>query len=282
MTIKLLVCCHKEGAKGDGLLVTVQGGAALKEDIGCDFRDDDGENISALNPCYNELSVVYWAWKNYHKLGNPDYIGLMHYRRYFYADRNCGDAVLRTRASQGTFREKSRLNAPVLVSYLGQGGFVCPRPAIRRSVYAQYALTHDKTDLALAVKILTRLFPSYAKTAQKYLAGKQNFFYNMFIFPKEIFLRYCRFLFPILEEFVRERGTEDRLFVSERLTGIFFLKLTEEGEIPLFLPVLTREQKGERRRAFLASWKGAKTVKQKLLALCRLFVARKGERRRIR
>ena len=280
--IKLLVCCHKEGERGDDLLVTVQGGAALNSDICCDFRDDDGENISSLNPCYNELSVAYWAWKNYRKLGDPEYIGLMHYRRFFYADKKIGDAVLRTNLPKGLFRERSRLNVPVLLRYLGEGCFVCPRPALRRSVYAQYALTHDKTDLAVAIEILERLFPSYAKTAQKYLAGKQNFFYNMFIFPKEIFLRYCRFLFPILEEFVKRKGREQRLFVSERLTGIFFLKLMEEGMIPLFLPVLTREQKGEAKRAFISSWKSAKTVKQKLLALCRLFVTRKGERRRIR
>ena len=31
----------------------------------------------------NELTALYWAWKNYDKLGNPDYIGLMHYRRQF-------------------------------------------------------------------------------------------------------------------------------------------------------------------------------------------------------
>lgn len=45
--------------------------------------DDKGENISALNRYFNEMTVIYWGGKNQEKLGNPEYIGLMHYRRHF-------------------------------------------------------------------------------------------------------------------------------------------------------------------------------------------------------
>ncbi|MSL72264.1 DUF4422 domain-containing protein, partial [Escherichia coli] len=43
------------------------------------FHDDEGENISNLNPRYCELTTQYWAWKN----EDADYYGFCHYRRYF-------------------------------------------------------------------------------------------------------------------------------------------------------------------------------------------------------
>ena len=74
----VLVAAHKPyRMPEDALYLPVQAGAAGKESIGYQ-RDDEGENISALNPCYCELTVIYWAWKN---LGSEyQYIGLAHYK----------------------------------------------------------------------------------------------------------------------------------------------------------------------------------------------------------
>lgn len=62
-------------------------GEISKEDFewmcGNMIGDDTGDNISHLNRYFCELTGIYWAWKNYDKLGNPDYIGFMHYRRHF-------------------------------------------------------------------------------------------------------------------------------------------------------------------------------------------------------
>ena len=43
--------------------------------------DDTGDNISELNPYLNEMTCLYWLWKHYDEIGNPEYIGLNHYRR---------------------------------------------------------------------------------------------------------------------------------------------------------------------------------------------------------
>ncbi len=283
MSVKLLVACHDESEKGNGFLLTVKAGAALgKENVICDLSDDLGDNISLLNASYNEMTVLYWAWKNYDRLGDPSAVGLMHYRRYFYFDARLRDAVLKTNVPKDLFYEKSKISEELAELYLSHSDFIAPRAAKRRSVRAQYAASHRAEDIDLALSILREEFPEYYPAAEKYFSGKDCYFFNMFVFPKEIFFRYCSFIFPFLESFVRKSGETGRLFISERITGVFIEKLLSEGLRPTFLPVLYREGNGENRlSAFRREWKTKKGLKGKLLSFRRLFVRRRREGRRV-
>ena len=104
--VKLLICYHKPAyLLKDNVMTPIHVGRAnAKVSMGeenPDYQwlvnnmigDDTGENISNKNDYYNEMTAVYWAWKNYEELGNPDYIGLMHYRRHFIFDENITDVV---------------------------------------------------------------------------------------------------------------------------------------------------------------------------------------------
>lgn len=44
--------------------------------------DDTGDNISDKNREYCELTGIYWTWKNYDKLENPDYIGFIPFKGF--------------------------------------------------------------------------------------------------------------------------------------------------------------------------------------------------------
>ncbi len=79
MNVKVFIACHKEcEVPADTLYLPLFVGASGKKDIGFQ-RDDSGENISAKNPLYCELTGLYWCWKNL----EYDYLGLAHYRRFF-------------------------------------------------------------------------------------------------------------------------------------------------------------------------------------------------------
>ena len=79
MDIKILVAAHKRyWMPADDVYMPLHVGAEGKEPLGY-TPDNTGDNISAKNPNYCELTGLYWAWKNL----DCQYIGLCHYRRYF-------------------------------------------------------------------------------------------------------------------------------------------------------------------------------------------------------
>lgn len=78
----------------DALYTPIQAGAAIHPPLGL-MRDDTGENISAKNGSYCELTVLYWMAHNV----DADWYGLCHYRRYFSLRRTgCPQKRILTRA----------------------------------------------------------------------------------------------------------------------------------------------------------------------------------------
>lgn len=283
MGTKLFVCCHKEGSlsKVDGIS-TIKVGADLPgRDFCADYSDNDGENISAKNLTYNELTAIYWAWKNYDKIGAPESIGFMHYRRSFLFDARVADSVVKTSCPEGAFLEKSGYCDVKLDNIMSMCDFVSARPCVRRSVRSQYVSSHGEDSLDFMVKILKEKSPKYSDICDKYLKSKNCYFFNMFIFPKDIFFEYCAFVFPILEE-VANRFPNERLFVSERLTGIFITALIESGKVCTYLPVVFRDGNGENAfKRFANDVISHKGIRGFFAAIFHLFGGRHGERRRI-
>lgn len=77
--IKILIAAHKQyWMPKDPVYLPLHVGAEGKPDLGY-TKDNTGDNISAKNPNFCELTGLYWAWKNL----DADYLGLVHYRRYF-------------------------------------------------------------------------------------------------------------------------------------------------------------------------------------------------------
>ena len=91
-TATIVVATHKKyRMPKDPLYLPLHVGAEGKRDAKgnpLDFgyqKDNEGDNISIKNPRYCELTGIYWAWKNL----DSDYLGLVHFRRYF-GGRNRG------------------------------------------------------------------------------------------------------------------------------------------------------------------------------------------------
>ena len=105
--IKILVCCHKHcEIPEDPIYLPIQVGKALHDyDLGIQTDNQaDGkacDNISDLNNVFSEMTAVYWAWKNMEKISpETEYIGLCHYRRFFYCKGSLKDSFLRRKTAR--------------------------------------------------------------------------------------------------------------------------------------------------------------------------------------
>ncbi|MDY6007062.1 MAG: DUF4422 domain-containing protein, partial [Gemmiger sp.] len=83
MQTTIIVATHKPyWVPDDPMYLPVQMGHAIHPAIGY-IGDDTGENISERNANFCELTGLYWAAHNI----DSDYIGIVHYRRYFASRR---------------------------------------------------------------------------------------------------------------------------------------------------------------------------------------------------
>ena len=85
--LKIILVTHKEydfpNAK---YYIPIQVGKALSSHKLNIQGDDVGDNISIKNSSFCELTALYWVWKN-NFIGDSDYVGFVHYRRYFSGER---------------------------------------------------------------------------------------------------------------------------------------------------------------------------------------------------
>lgn len=241
-SVKILVVYHKPAVLfKDDVLTPIHCGRALgsalsKDGLPCgqDNRwlltnmpgDDTGDNISAQNRCYCEFTALYWAWKNYDSLGNPDYIGLMHYRRIFdfsTAENRkipAGHEVQNAAKQLGSQIKQTLkthdLITPVPVD-LHKWNFDTVENYFNR--YTPYP--HHPDTLKTGRRLLQEKYPELTADFDQYLRGHEAFFSSMFVLSKKDFFQLCSFIFSLLEPFVQTLDLP-RLSVSVRRAGAYW------------------------------------------------------------
>ena len=231
-TAKIIVCCHKQDvmAKQEPYMPVHVGKALSKAELGIQ-ADNEGENISAKNRSYCELTGMYWAWKN---LKGVDVIGLCHYRRYFDFHKQCDGVMPETCFKTEDF-EKVDLSVPAeLLENIHDGEAYVAKPRFyRESLYSDYCRAHISNDIrTLENYIMTTQEEPIRWAWHEYLHRNcQLRHYNMFIMTWHSFDAYCSWLFPLLEEMARQidithyTPVQGRVFgyMAERLMNVWLL-----------------------------------------------------------
>jgi hypothetical protein len=238
-------------------------------------RDDTGEEISAKNPYFCELTGAYWAWKNL----DADLLGLVHYRRYFSA---ASRSYIRTHAWQDCVLNEAELQT-ILSGYaeslygdstdpmqelLQNGVLIVPkkRHYYIETLYSHYSHTLEEEHLDLCRKILAKMEPTYVEAFDQAMKQTWGYMWNMMIASRSVYDRYMNWLFPILEELEKRIDLtgltpfQQRLFgrVSELLFNVWVYyesRLKSSSLLMLELPVLHTEPENWplKIRSFLAA-----------------------------
>lgn len=205
--LRILVASHKLApVPRDPAYLPVLAGSALGPPVPGFARDDSGENISAKNPSYCELTAMYWAWKNL----EAGAVGLVHYRRYFRAR----GAI----ASQEDFAaalEKADAILPAKRNYFIE------------STYSQYAHAHHAKDLDAARSAIEKLHPRFLDAFDRTMRSTKGHRFNMFVMKRPLFDEYCEWLFGILSELEKTIDTSGYSAYDKRVFGFIAERLLD-------------------------------------------------------
>ena len=193
--IKIIVATHKSYRMPDDPMYVPLLVGADKNSAEADYaRDNDGDNISADNYSFCELTGLYWAWKNL----KADYIGLVHYRRHF-KGKGKGDKFAKI------------LNREEIEKYLDKSDVLLPA---KRHYYietnrSQYLHAHHAEGLTVTEEVIRSRCPEYAAAWETVMKRRSGHRFNMLIMRYDLFRAYCEWLFGILF------AVKERLDISE-------------------------------------------------------------------
>lgn len=229
---KVLVCCHKQDVCVDGEpYFPIQVGKAVASvDLGIQ-GDDAGENISASNPGYCELTGMYWAWKN---LKDVDVIGLCHYRRYFDFHHQCGMVKPYKSFPSSAFGAVDLSIPDGVIKKAASGQVYIAKPRnYRDNLMVEYCTSHISDDFRVMRQVIKESRSPEIQEAffQVFYQNNKLSHYNMFLMNWAEFDAYCSWLFPILSEVGKRidithyNSVQRRIFgyMAERLLNVWVL-----------------------------------------------------------
>lgn len=216
MNIRILVATHKKASvPPEDIYQPIHVGKALTDaDFGFE-GDNVGDNISARNKSFCELTAVYWAWKNL----SADYVGLVHYRRFF------AKGVHLT--TSGKFH--AALLRGDFERLLGRADVVlpCRRHYWVETTRGQYEHAHNPYDMAVCEQVIAERHPECLDAFGRVMGRTSGHRFNMFVMKRALFDDYCAWLFDILFEMERRIDISGYNAYNKRVFGFIGERLLD-------------------------------------------------------
>ena len=223
----MYVVTHKptphEGKLPEGYKI-IHAGRAQSKDLGY-LGDNTGDNISRLNLYINEITALYWFWKN----TSHEIVGLSHYRRFF------------TESDDATFAYEKILTRDAAMKILDRYDIITA--TLNCEMIIQRELIQNDCGKQLATigesilrKHMLTAQPDYLDAFDAVMNSMTFYKCNMFVTRRNVFDAYCKWLFSFLidatEEALRTVQLQNlpwsprRLmsFLAERMFTVWLMK----------------------------------------------------------
>lgn len=215
MKNKIYVVTHKPFKLSDVLLrkgyelITVGNKVNTNQGV----LDSTGDNISAKNKNFCELTAVYWIWKN----TNSKIKGFCHYRRYFTHNtlKYNEDKIISMNEIEKIL--SSNPNTIILPE----------RKYYKMSAEELYLQCGYKKDLATTRQVIKEKYPKYLREFDKMLSSNTGYITNMMIAPANIFDSYCNWLFDVLFEVEKRTDISNYTAAEARIYGYISERLVD-------------------------------------------------------
>lgn len=187
----------------------IQAGRALSDAQLEEIMDSTGDNISAKNANYCELTALYWIWKNrLCKNGEAEYYGFFQYRRVL-------------ELSERDIRRMAEEHVDVVLPY---------PTACEPCIWEHHERYVKDSDWDAMLQALSELQHSYYERVSEIFNQQYMYNFNIILAKRDVLRKYCEWLFPILErteELSMPRGQDraDRYigYLGENLLTLYFL-----------------------------------------------------------
>lgn len=172
------------------------------------LMEADGDNIMQYNRRINECTGLYWIWKN----TSSEYIGMSHYRRWFYNDRFPHD--------------DSRLDAERVETLMADHDIILTgRRWFNWRVIdnMRIALGEELTEQANIVfqQMIEKHHPDYIDAYNRVMQGDNMHICNLFVTRRPIMNEYCEWLFSFLLDAADGIDVTGLTIKQQRVAGYF-------------------------------------------------------------
>jgi len=184
------VVTHKNvklDALPEGYRIIHAGHAQAAQDFGYAV-DDIGDNISRLNPFLDEITALYWIWRN----TKHTHTGIVHYRRLF------------TKHDAKTFDEAKSLSKAEILRLLDEYDIIVSNEYLsERNQLELMILSTGQPDLVriaeeIVRKHLAATQPDYLDAYDAVINGFTLFICGVFVTRRNILDAYCEWLFSFM------------------------------------------------------------------------------------